>query len=216
MFPLNGEFGTKEIKNRSAQGIPRIVRVAPGPDNTANGSYEFFGNSSSYIEFPNSEGGALDVRHSMTMLCWLHYDGRYGPIFNYGTSKGKGVVLRVSNGKLIAHFRKRDYLKTDQLKHTTLAGGWKFVGASYDNITSTAKLWVDGDQVLTKHFEESLELGTQDSVRMGVRTSDNGHFKGRIAMMQIYNVALTQEQIQTILEKTPRPGKNASRPLALL
>ena len=190
--------------------------MAPAPDNTANGSYEFFGNSRSYIEFPNSEGGALDVRHSMTMLCWLHYDGRYGPIFNYGTSKGKGVVLRVSNGKLIARFKKRDYSGTAQLKHTTLAGGWKFVGASYDNITGTAKLWVDGDQVLTKHFEDSLELGTQDSVRMGVRTSDNRHFKGRIAMMQVYNVALTQEQIQTILEKTPRPGKNASRPLELL
>ena len=193
-----------------------IVRVAPGPDNTANGSYEFFGNLSSYIEFPNSEGGALDVRHSMTMLCWLHYDGRDGPIFNYGTSKGKGVVLRVSEGKLLAHFRKRDYSKTGMLKHTTLAGGWKFVGASYDNVNGTAKLWVDGDQVWTKHVQAGLELGTQDSVRMGVRTGDGMNFKGRITMMQVYNVALTHEQIQTILEKTSRPGKNASRPQALL
>ena len=83
------------------------VKVAPGPDNTANGSYEFLGNSSSYIEFPNSEGGALDVRHSMTMLCWLRHDGRDGPIFSYGISLRKGVVLQASNGRLIAYFRKK-------------------------------------------------------------------------------------------------------------
>ena len=182
------------------------VRVAPGPDNTANDSYEFFGNSSSYIEFPNREGGALDVRQSMTMLCWLHYDGSDGPIFNYRTSGPWGVVLKVFKGELFAHFRARNHSKTRTLKRETLAGGWKFVGASFDNVTGTAKLWVDGDQVLTKHVKAGLELGTQDSVRMGVRTGDNRYLKGRIAMMQVYNVALTQEQIQTILEKTPRPG----------
>ena len=190
--------------------------MAPGPDNTANGSYEFLGNSSSYIEFPNSEGGALDVRHSMTMLCWLHYDGRDGPIFNYGTSVGKGVVLGVSNGKLIAHFRKRDYSIIQRLKRKTLAGGWKFVGASYDNVTGIAKLWVDGYKVQTKDVKAGLELGTQYSIRMGVRTGEEMNFKGRIAMMQVYNVALTQEQIKTILEKTSRPGKNASRLRVLL
>ena len=126
------------------------------------------------------------------------------------------MVLKVSNGQLKARFRKRDYSGTEQLRHTTLAGGWKFVGASYNNVTGTAKLWVDGYKVQTMKVEAGLELGTQDSVRMGVRTGDDRNFKGRIAMMQVYNVALTQEQIQTILEKTSRPGKNASRPQALL
>ena len=70
-FPLNAAYGTKEINNRAVKGIPRGVTLAPGPDGRPNYSYKFSGSSNSYIEIPNSIGGPLDVRYSMTMLCWF-------------------------------------------------------------------------------------------------------------------------------------------------
>ena len=43
-----------------------------------------------------------------------------------------------------------------------------------------------------------LELATQDKVIMGRKIGDTRYFKARIAQMQVYNLALTQEQIETI------------------
>ena len=77
-------------------------------------------------------------------------------------------------------------------------GGWKFVGASYDRCSGEAKLWVNGAVVQTLNIGAGLELATQESIRMGVKTGDSRYFKGRIAQMRIYNRALSQEQIQAI------------------
>ena len=72
-------YQTREIKNRVPQGNP--VGVSDGPEGNSGGSYMFAGNSLSYIEFPNN--GALDVQHSITMLCWVYYTGADGPLFSY-------------------------------------------------------------------------------------------------------------------------------------
>ena len=115
----------------------------------------------------------------------------------------------VSNNNLNAHFREQDILTANLI----LVGGWKFVGASYDNTSGEAKLWVDGAAVATKNIGEGLKLGTQGSVRMGARPElqfNTLNFKGRITQMQVYNLALTQKQIQTTQKRTQREGKYAS------
>ena len=209
MFPLNAAYGTKEISNRVASGVPSGVSLALGPDGQGDSSYEFTGTSNSYIEFSNSAGGALDVVHSITMLCWLYHGGQDGPLFNYKTSGAWGVHLWVGSGQLFVRFTRRDYSFTEGLLHTALAGGWKFVGASYDRGSGEAKLWVNGAAVQTKNIGAGLDLATQDSIRMGVKDGDGRYFKGRIAEMQVYNVALTQEQIQAIQQRTQVAGENA-------
>ena len=207
-FPLNAAYGTKEINNRTAPGVPSEAGMAPGPDGKANGSYEFYGTSKSYIEFPNSAGGALDVRYSMTMLCWLYHGGQDGPIFDYRTSGQKwGVHLWVYRGKLLVRYTKRDdYSLTNPATHTTLSGGWKFIGTSYNNTSGEAKLWVDGAVVQSLNIGENLDLATQDSIRMGAKGGGKRYFKGSIADMQVYNVPLTQEQVQAIKNRTQVAG----------
>ncbi|XP_078343345.1 uncharacterized protein LOC144629051 isoform X2 [Oculina patagonica] len=139
----------------------------------------------------------------MTMLCWLYPGGQDGPIFNYENSGSWGVHFWVVAGKLFVRFIKRDYSHTNSLEHTLLKpeDGWKFVGASYDHASGDAKLWIDGNVVQTLNIGANLQLGTQDSVRMGVRIGDRRYFKGRIAQMQVYNVSLTQQQIQLIKDR---------------
>ena len=212
LFPLNAEYETRDIKNRTAPGIPSGVSLAPGPYGEEAGSYEFFGTANSFIEFPNSPGGALDVRYSMTILCWVYYDekgGPDGPIFNYNTGGSYGVHLWVLNGLLYAHFLDRTFSNPfTPVYHTSLAGEWKFVGASYDNETGEIKLWVDGAFKLTRNAIAGVELGTQGSVRMGVRKNDRRYFKGKISQLQIYNEALSQQQILK-LETKPKGEKNS-------
>ena len=208
-FPLNSTFGTKEIKNRVAEGDASGVTFAPGPDGVAGGSYEFSGYSNSFIEFFNSEGGPLDVRHSMTMLCWVYYKGKNGPLFDYRATGKAGVHLWVNKGKLYVYFRSRGYLDIPHLWHTVLAGGWKFVGASYDHSTGDANLWVNGAVVYTRNIGIGLDLATNDSIRMGAY--DRAYFKGRIAHMQVYDKALTQEQMQAIQQQTEVVGEYVTK-----
>ena len=139
------------------------------------------------------------MRYSMTILCWVYYDGKGGPLFNYEKGLTWGVHLWVLNdGRLFVRFVRRDYSSTNHLIHTNLAGGWKFVGATYDRSSGEAKLWVNGAVVQTLNIGAGLELATQNTIRMGVKSGDRRYFKGRIAQMRIYNRALSQEQIQAI------------------
>ena len=138
------------------------------------------------------------------MLCWLYPGGQDGPLFNYRSGGRWGVHLWVASGQLFVRFYKRDYSSTEGLLHTPLKpeDGWKFVGASYDQANGHAKLWVDEKAVQTLNIGANLQLATQGSVRMGVIIGDNRYFKGRIAQMQVYNIALTQEQIKIIKDRT--------------
>ena len=141
------------------------------------------------------------MRYSMTMLCWVYYNGKDGPLFNYKTSGHWGVHLWVAAGQLFVRFTKRDYSFTNGLLNTHLAGGWKFVGASYDGGLGDAKLWVNGAVVQTLNIGAGLDLATQDNIRMGVKSGDGRYFKGRIAQMQVFNSALSQEQIEAIYKR---------------
>ncbi|XP_074606932.1 uncharacterized protein LOC141859936 [Acropora palmata] len=215
LFPLNAEYQTREIKDRTVPGIPSGVRLAPGPYGEEDGSFEFFGNANSFIEFPNSPGGALDVRYSMTILCWVYYDekgGPDGPIFNYYTGDRYGVHLWVVNRLFYAYFNHdRAYDSRTLLHHTSLAGGLKFIGVSYDNETGEIKLWAEEALKQTRNMGANKQLGTQGSVRMGVRKDDERYFKGKISQLQIYNEALSQQQILKIATK-PKGERNSVKP----
>ena len=142
------------------------------------------------------------------MLCWLMPGGQDGPLFNYRNSGSWGVHLWVVAGKLFVRFTRRNYSFTTALIHTELKpeDGWKFVGASYDNTSGDAKLWVDGSEVQKFNIGANLSLATQDNVRLGLKIGDGKFFKGRIAQMQVYDVALSQEQILAIGSKTQVSG----------
>ena len=188
------------------QGNPRGVTLSQGPDGKDAGSYEFSGTSNSFIEFPNSDGGPLDVKGgSMTMLCWIYPTGNTGPIFNYERGGAWGVHLwDIGNNTLFVRFTRRDYSRTNALVGGSLPRNtWHLVGASYDVSNGSAKLWVNAQVVRTLNIGAGINLATQDSVRMGVKTGDVRYYKGRIAQMQVYNDALSAKQIQEIKQRTP-------------
>ena len=198
LYPLNSRYKTRELENRQPQGTPVDVWLVPGPKGKAGGAYLFLGRADSYIEFPNN--GGLDTERSITMLCWLYFQGYDGPIFNYKTSGSSGVHMWVVSGKLFARFTKRNYQFTQHLttSKSLSLNQWQYVGASYDHYTGVASLWLDGQQVLQKNIGVGLTLGTQDNVRMGAKGGDGRYFRGRVAAMQIYDVALTEGQVNVV------------------
>ena len=106
----------------------------------------------------------------------------------------------VVSGKLFARFTKRNYRFTQALttSQSLALNQWQYVGASYDHNTGVASLWLDGQQLVQTNIGAGMTLGTQDNVRMGVKGGDRRYFRGRIAAMQVYDVALTGRQVNLV------------------
>lgn len=194
IYPLNGDCTTRETRNRQPAGIANNVSLADGPDGTLNGSYQFYGNSYSYIEFPNN--GSFNAHQSITMLCWVYFASETsGPllVYNIGNDITKFVGMAIYGNVLGAQFKQYHL-------HTKLAlnhGQWHHVGASYNHGTGNLVLWINGTKDISKKLHTTIALANERySVRMG--SVLNYHFEGRIAAMQIYKVALTREQINNV------------------
>lgn len=144
MFPLNGLHGTRDISaNRNPPGITHDVHLAPGPYGHPQGSYQFYGSSTSYIEFPNNEG--LDVRYSITVLAMVKRENDRGPIFHYARASGTHgfrfwIVEYYDSGSVYANspsWTTKPHTHIDSNK-------WYYVGISYDYYSGVAKIWVNG------------------------------------------------------------------------
>ena len=84
-------------------------------------------------------------------------------------------------------------------------GKWSQVGASYDSNTGVAQLWHDGKMVKSRNIGQ-IELLTNAPIRIGAREWDSRYFKGKVSCVQIYDVALKEEQIGE-LRRCPTKNK---------
>lgn len=171
-------------------GISYNVQLAVGPQGNAGGSYQFWGTSNSYIELPNN--GGLDTQYSLTLVMWVLPE-QNGPVFNYRPSGAWGVHLWIAGGNVFFRLAMRNDVMVNSLTSPVTWGQWIYVGASYDYSTGVARLWIDGTQVKQSTFGV-FTLSTFTNVRLGVKSDDSRYFKGRIARVQVYNIALNREQ----------------------
>ena len=199
---MNGESETREINGRQPKGILKGVDPADGRKARTNGSYRFTSQAGdSYIEFPNI--GGLDVTDSITILFWMYPQNTDGPIFKYETRSSWSIRMRMASGKLLAHFSHRNntpQLITDQ---PLPLNQWHQVGASYDHTTGVASLWLNGKQIKRQqNIVVDMPLATKGNVILGAKGGEGPYFQGRITAVEIYKVALTDEQIDAMGKAT--------------
>ena len=133
----------------------------------------FYGTVSSYIEFPNK--GGLDTQFSITLMCWVAPRGQNGPIFSYGISTEWGVLMWMGP-ILMIHIAERSSFKqlaSIRTREVLPVGKWVHVAGSYDHSSGKNSLYING------HL----------------------NFKGKIAEMKVYDVALNEAQIQTSIRQ---------------
>ena len=202
---MNARYKAAEKENRQPKGILGNVASTNGPYNELGGAYMFHGTVSSYIEFPNK--GGLDIRFSMTLMCWVQPGGQDGPLFNYGLNPFTVSISVGSNGKFFTVIVKhKNFQKLPSHWLITLevlpVGKWVHVAASYDHNTGNSRLYVNGKLRISRNIGRGDEIATfPQKVRMGTIGSAIGNFKGKIAEMKVYNVALNEAQIQTSIRQ---------------
>lgn len=169
-------------------GVLGYVRPAVGPDGKPDTSFKFYGQRNSYIRFPNR--GRLDAKHSVTLIAWVYPDG-VGSIFRYGVDfsvcRARGLCLRLfrrgATNVRIRPLRTRRVIRYRK---------WQYVGATYQQRTGEAMIYVDGRLVARQRLKR-VPLATNIAAVMGV--GGGRYFRGRISCMQVYGRALTSRQI---------------------
>lgn len=125
------------------------------------------------------------MEHSITMLCWVYMETSNvsGPLFSYPNPL---VNLSIDRRMLATYFNEKPLMTTNQLEPNQ----WHYVGSSYDHNTGNASLWLNGTKVAEQDIGASINLATEENVRMGATVNFYWkRFKGRITAMQLYNVA---------------------------
>lgn len=165
------------------------------------------GGRGSYALIPNN--GCLDTRYSITVIAWV-YPEKPGPILHYNP-KGWGFHLWLTRAnelylRLMPRQGSRRRVKpvtTKNIKPYT----WNYVSATYDHRTGLATLWLNGLPVSQRNVGRfPLGLATNYPVVVGQRPGDSRLFRGRIACLQVYNVALSRAQIVAKKKQCFRPG----------
>ena len=195
LYPLNSRTKGRDIGPRKNQpGRPSQVRLAPGPDRFPRGSFYFTGRRGSYVYFPNN--GGIDTRNSITLLAWVYPLGG-GPIFHY-KPQGSGVGLWVIRRNILyVKFVRRSGRGSFVLRARGIRPRrWNFVAASYDCKTGLATLWRESTPIAQRNIGRGLRLATNYPAIMGSRPGSTTRFRGRVACMQMFDVALNGPQMQ--------------------
>ncbi|XP_044179833.1 sushi, von Willebrand factor type A, EGF and pentraxin domain-containing protein 1-like [Acropora millepora] len=196
-FPLNGTYNISEIENRTSSGSTKgKVYLSLGPDGTQNGSYFFQGSNDSVILF---SGINLNILDSITILCWFYvFDNNVETVFlQYQDTKlsVNGTTLTMKNSKL----------KELCLTGTLADKGWTLVGLSYNETSAEAQLWIDGHVANSRILTTKLDSKGYPSLKLG-----GNNFKGKITQLMLFNLTLTQEQVQEINGRMKLPGGTES------
>ena len=173
----------------------RDVSITNGPYNEQGGAYMFHGTGSSYIEFRNT--GGPDTRFSFTFMCWVQPRGQDGPLFSYGVYHWGVVGIFIS--KLFNQIVKSGHnygLTAIRTPEVLPAGKWVHVAVSYDHYTRNNSLYINGHLSVSQIIAADFKIATiKTKVRMGTRGDNGKNFKGKIAEMKVYDVALNEAQI---------------------
>ena len=79
------------------------------------------------------------------------------------------------------------------------AGKWVHVAASYDHNSGNNSLYINGHLRASRNIGAGYEIATASHVRMGA--NGDRYFKGKIAEMKVYDIALNESQIQTSIRQ---------------
>ena len=108
--------------------------------------------------------------------------------------------MGIENGKF-SHASRYGYFELGYQIGTPdilLTGKWVHVAASYDYNTGNNSLYINGHLKASKRIVRvNFHPNTAQTIRMGSDRYENDHFKGKIADMKVYDVALNEAGIQT-------------------
>ena len=204
---------TTSVYGGNAPVLPRAVDVAREgeADAIGDGSASFTASSSNYI----ISGSNIDLNGAMsrTFSAWIRPDdnpssGNIYDVLSYGAgSNGNYFEFGIYNDSGTVKAWANVWGEDTSVAQTFTAGEWYHYAVVYTAInttTGTLKLYINGILVNTSGTLGSSNAinTTNDQLDIGRRNSGSGYFNGDIAQLGAWAGALTQAQIQSVMEST--------------
>ncbi|XP_002732861.1 IgGFc-binding protein-like [Saccoglossus kowalevskii] len=165
-------------------------------DNTQHGNicsgYRFYGNNGSYIYFHSD--GQITIQYSFTLLVYAYPTGVAGPII-YGS--GSADLWQTAANQALLRIRSQRDMSAYYPNLTTnglVQNEWNFIGATYDYNSGEEKLYLNGAVVNSTNIG-SIEFARVGNIVVGAVTDDARYYKGLVTCMQLYDRALSPDEI---------------------
>ncbi|XP_019641847.1 PREDICTED: uncharacterized protein LOC109483295 [Branchiostoma belcheri] len=192
LWRLTKQYGLTDTSGNGNDATGENVTLGNGAYGELEGSYVFSGSSTSYIEIPNDR--TLDTRYSLTILASVYPTGQSGPLLQYGDSTSGVHMWQDSTYFLNARLFSRNAVRNQTTRARCLKPNqWNSVGLTYDYNSGILKLWYEGLEISSADIRV-YQLGTNHAVRIGAVGAES--FNGSASCVKIYDVALTQSQIE--------------------
>jgi hypothetical protein len=206
-YAFNEGSGTV-LADRSGNGNHGILGAA-APAWTAHGRFGGalnFDGIDDFVEIADS--ASLDLTTGMTLEAWVNPQTKNG---------WRTVLIKEAPDSLsYALYASDDATRPDgyariggiprrvQGYSSSLAvNEWNHLTATY--ASGTLRLYVNGLPVGTEYFSGPIETSAQ-VLRLGGSSVWGDYFRGMVDEVRIYNVALTQAQIQIDMQRSVEPG----------
>ena len=116
-----------------------------------------------------------------------------------------GLYMWIVHGKFLIRIVKRSFQRLTGVRTAKVlpVGKWVHVAGSYDRNTGINSLYINGRPSDSNNIGKGHKILTMSSrVRMGTKGDENQtYFKGKIARMKVYDVALNEAQIKTSIRQ---------------
>ncbi|XP_006825109.1 uncharacterized protein LOC102806473 [Saccoglossus kowalevskii] len=203
-WPLNEEY---ELDDESGNGNDatdpwgNVTLVAPANGRQC-GAYEFRGNPSSYLFFPNN--GAYDTSKttkSITIMAWIYPYGNAGPIFYFDPNKTdtavelSQVVDNMGGLSASVKFTKHNGTQVTPLTTSIPLNEWYHWTVMYNDDINNGYVYINGIEMAWSNYDPG-KLATQYPAQAGAALFPQAWFNGFITCIQIYDRTLTEAEIK--------------------
>jgi hypothetical protein len=200
---VTGATTTTSVYGGNAPILPRAVDVAKEgqADAIGNGSASFVGSNTDYIVIENGKSPS----YPFTLTAWVYPEifNSHGTIYNAWVNESLwwGVYSHVSLGKVRLHLvGGNDYIDTPN--GSLPVNEWSHIATTWDG--TNAKTYINGiaqTMILTGALAMPTAEGPPVIGMLSTNLSSNP-YTGDIAQLGIFAGALTQAQIQSVMEST--------------
>ncbi len=144
----------------------------------------------------------------VSVAAWVNFtnpsDGVSNEIYNRQNSSNAGAVAirKDTSGMYVFQLRLTGSTATIRSVSSNAAAGsgWHHVVGTYDG--STIKLYIDGIlQTSRQAIAGTVDTGTLNAIEIGRNPTGINYFNGKIDDVRVYNYALTQQQVQTVMNQ---------------
>ena len=201
---IEGATTTTSVYGGNAPVLPRAVDVAREGEAEAIGDGSALFDGSSRINFGDALGDLIgdDYDNGLTIAFWFKPDvtnGDDGLLTWGGYSDDNGDVQITLGSDAIGFLTTSEGVVNSTIAHTDK--GWNYYTGVFDGSNNIQKLYING--ILQDSDSNSNKLDLANKVlRLGVYYSSGYGFDGNIAQFGIWLGALTQAQIQSVMEST--------------